>query len=196
MASVMSLDPMKDEAKRLKTLKFSRRGKKSSITKRVDELERLVGEKASRKRVQFLMEALLNVYKEITEVCLEIAVLSDEIDEKNDLELYKAKIDSCGALVTEYLDSRREEPPSSESMCSTWVKEHAVGMMEGISQEGSISTGGSSVIPDNVSSSGEPSIAEEPLFRPRSEVEVVVGEDCHGTNRNGEISGGIGSTMS
>ena len=74
------------------------------------------------------MEALLNVFKEVTEVCVKIAVLSDEIDSKNDLELYKAKIDSCIALVTEYLDSRREDPPSSESMWSAWVAQHAVAM--------------------------------------------------------------------
>ena len=99
MASAMALSATtKDEEKRLKMLKFSRRGKKSSITKRVDELERLVEENGSRRRINFLMDALLKVFKEITEVCLEIAVLSDEVDNKNDLEMYKAKIDSCVAL--------------------------------------------------------------------------------------------------
>ena len=64
MASAMALSTTtKDEEKRLKVLKFSRRGKKSSITKRVDELERLVAEKGSRRRITFLMEALLNVFK-------------------------------------------------------------------------------------------------------------------------------------
>ena len=71
-----------DDEKRLKALKFSRRGKKSSITKRVNELERLVTEGGSRKRIQYLVEAMLKVSQEITEVCLQISILSDELDEK------------------------------------------------------------------------------------------------------------------
>ena len=95
MASNMSSDPQMGEEKRLKTLKLSRGGKKSSITRRVAELERLVSEGGSRTKIQFLMEAMLKVYQEITEVCLQISILAQDIDEKNDLELVKEKIDSC-----------------------------------------------------------------------------------------------------
>ena len=160
MAMASALGTTMDDVKRLKMLKFSRRGKKSSITKRVDELERLVTENGSRKRIKFLMEALLNVYKEVTQVCLEIAVLSEEVDAKNDIELYKAKIDSCVALVTDYLDSRREDPPSSDSMCSTWVAQHAVGMMEDISQDGRDSADVASTVPEETVGTSTPSIAE------------------------------------
>ena len=70
-----------------------------------------------------------------------------------------------------------------------------MGLMEDISQEGSSSTGVSSVVQDDLTSRGEPSIAEEPSFMSRSK---EVGEDNthNGTNRNGEIYGGAGLTVS
>ena len=187
MASAMALSTTtKDEEKRLKMLKFSRRWKKSSITRRVDELERLVAEKGSRRRITFLMEALLNVFKEVTEVCVKIAVLSDEIDSKNDLELYKAKIDSCIALVTEYLDSRREDPPSSESMCSTWVAQHAVGMLEEISRDGSSSAEAVSTVPEETVATS--TIAEELVFLADSDIVegTTLTQDLNGKMSVGE----------
>ena len=191
MTSNMAESQMDDE-KRLKALKFSRRGKKSSITKRVNELERLVTEGGSRKRIQYLVEAMLKVFQEITEVCLQISILSDELDEKNDLELVKANIDSCVALVSEYLDSRRDDPPSKSSLCSSWVAKHAVGMMENVSRDGQ-STDVASSSPEEQLSTREPSITEEPLWVAEIGDQGIGGnvEDrpTNGVDKTGEIGG-------
>ena len=123
--------------RRVKTLKLSRRGKKSAITKRINELEKLVVERGSRRRIQFLSDKLLKVFEDLNKVCTEISELCDEIDDHNDLADVEAKIDSCVALITEYLGTRQDEPSSSGSFCSTWVKQHAVGMFDYVSHDGS-----------------------------------------------------------
>ena len=191
MASNMSHDPQMAEEKRLKALKLSRRGKKSSITRRVAELERLVSEGGSRTRIQFLMEAMLKVYQEITEVCLQISILAQDIDEKNDLELVKEKIDSCIAQVTDYLDSRRDDPPSTNSLCSTWIAEHTA-MMENVSKGSRSSTDVASMIPEDVISIREPSISEEPFSRTNTVAGGVFASAesrSADLDRNGKITG-------
>ena len=87
--------------RRVNTLKLSRRGKKSAITKRINELEKLVVERGSRRRIQFLSDKLLKVFEDLNKVCTEISELCDEIDDHNDLAEVEAKIDSCVALITE-----------------------------------------------------------------------------------------------
>ena len=193
MATAKAPGAEMSDVKRLKLLKFSRRGKKSAITKRVAELQQLVAEGGSRRRIQFLMEALLTVYREITEVCLEISILSDEIDEKNDLDSVKAKIDSCSAQVTGYLDTRRDEPSSSGSLCSQWVEKHAVGMMQSNSKDSS-GTSNNDLGPEDTVVSEESSVALE-----LDEVEGDTVEKSAGVikaiDRNGKISGGRGLTV-
>ena len=58
--------------KRLKVLKLSRREKNGAIAKRANELEELVEEKGSRRRMQYLTEKLLQVYEDLRKVCMEI----------------------------------------------------------------------------------------------------------------------------
>ena len=119
--------------KRLQALKLSRRGKKGAITKRANELEKLVEERGSRRRMQFLTEKLQQVYEDLKKVCEEILHLCDEVSEYNDLEDVECRVDSCVALVSEYLDSHKDDPSSGGSFTSTWVHQHAVGALEAIS---------------------------------------------------------------
>ena len=123
---------------------------------------------------------------------MQISILLDELDEKNDLELVKPNIDSCVALVSEYLDSRRDDPPSKSSLCSSWVAKHAVGMMENVSRDGQ-STDVASTSPEEQLSTREPSITEEPLWVAEIGDQGIGGnvEDrpTNGVSKTGEIGG-------
>ena len=184
-----------DSVKRLKALKLSRRGKKGAITKRANELEKLVEEKGSRRRIQFLNEKLLQVYEDLKQVCMEIFQLCDEVDDYNDLEDVECRVDSCVALVSEYLESRQDDPSSSGSFTSTWVNRHAVGALESVRSEGSSSTGQSAqeevtVVRDPMVKGDMDNVdipEEDSRIRPSEEGNVVPG-----THGSGEIYGGGG----
>ena len=65
------------EGKSLDQLKLSRRGKKAAITKRIAVINRLVSESGSRRKINVLLAALMQVFEETHEVCKRIAVLSE-----------------------------------------------------------------------------------------------------------------------
>ena len=114
-----------DMARRLKKLKASRTGKKGSITKRMNQLERFVSERNGRRATQLLVGALQTVYQELVEVCEEISTLDGEDDPNNDIEDVLFEVESCVAMVVEYLEARREEPRTeSSSVALSWVKKH------------------------------------------------------------------------
>ena len=115
--------------KMLKTLKLSRRGKKTAITTRVKEIKNLVAQKGGRRRIRWLTDRLSQVLVDLREVCTNISNLSEEIDQYNDLEDVECTVDSCLALVSDYMTSRVDDPSSSGSFCSAWVKQHASGML-------------------------------------------------------------------
>ena len=70
-----------------------------------------------------VMDGLNSVFKELEQVCEEISSISDDIDELNSLEDIRMNIEICVAVVTDHLDGRRDEPPSTET--SSWVAKHA-----------------------------------------------------------------------
>ena len=188
---VMASDP--ETVKRLKALKLSRRGKKGSISKRANELEKLVEEKRSRRRMQFLTEKLLQVYEDLKKVCMEIFQLCDEVDDYNDLDDVECRVDSC--VASEYLQSHQDDPSSGGSFTSTWVNKHAVGALESVSSEGSSSTGHSAreevtVVRDPVVK-GDMDIVDIPegdcgIWSPEESNNMASAE----THGSGEISGG------
>ena len=120
-----------DLESKLKQLKYSRRGKKGAITKRIRQITALVDESAGRRRIQLLLEALLTVYQELIGVCNLISTMNGgEDDPFNDLEEIRIDVDDCSALVAEYLERRRDDPPSSDSMTASWVARHQPGNFE------------------------------------------------------------------
>ena len=92
-----------DCTKRVKTVKMSRRGKKISITACLKEIEKLVAKRGGRHRIQYLAERLR---ESLRQVCRDISNLCQEVDEYNDLEDVELQVDSCIALVNDYLHLR------------------------------------------------------------------------------------------
>ena len=105
-------------------LKNSCSGKKGSITRRIDELNRLVSESGSRTRIKFLHEAMLEVYRALK---VSFNKLSELVDtpEYDWLESIDASVGVCTAEVSEYIESRRDDPSSTSSLTDSWVKKHS-----------------------------------------------------------------------
>ena len=130
--------------RRLKVLRGSRTGKKSSITKRINQLHKYVEDKQGRRATELLLEFLQKVYGELEKVCEEISELSEEYDSKNDLEDVRFEVDSCAATVAEYLEATRDDPASSNSSIAlSWVKKHAKRFGGGYEEDGSVGGKGS-----------------------------------------------------
>ena len=100
-------DDMQKMERQLKRLKYSRRGKRASITKRIENVRRLVGENGSRTIIRKLLEGLLKVYEELTQVCEDISNLCDDVDEFNCLDLVRTDVETCAAFATESLEARK-----------------------------------------------------------------------------------------
>ena len=156
--------------KRLKILRESRTGKKGSITKRINQLYQYVAEKEGRRATELLLKYLHKVYEELEKVCCEISELSDEYDGLNDLEDIRFEIETCEATVTEYLEERKDDPPSTNSSRAlSWVKKHAPQFGKGYDGE----LGGSD--------SGESNGVEI------RDMEVPAGDDQQGNDRKGKL---------
>ena len=111
-------------ARQLARLKASRTAKKGIITKRIRQIEMLVAEGGKRKVIARLMDALQVVYAELHKVCDEISSISDDFDELNSIELIRLNVETCLAEAAANLDDRRDEPPSSGSVASMWVRDN------------------------------------------------------------------------
>ena len=145
-----------DMEKQLKKLKYSRRGKKSAITKRVQQINKLVSEVGSRRRIQILLDALLKVFAELREVCSDISSMCD--DEYNDIEDIRTEVDDCMAMVVDYLEARRDDPPSTDSITESWV-------LEGVPGYYAESSGGSSQGDEHRSGGSDRSVMESEEVR-------------------------------
>ncbi len=85
-----------------------------------------------------MLDALLTVYQELEAVCINISVVTEGIgDEYNDIEEVRMAVDNCAAMVTEDLEGRKDDPPSTESLTESWVKKHMPGNFESNSEVGS-----------------------------------------------------------
>ncbi len=122
------LSPNKDaEVKeKLASLKRSRAGKKGSITKRVEQLKRIVSEGGSRTRLRYLLSCLLEVQKAVKLISSEILQLSgnDQADIAW-LEDVNFTVDDCASEVHGYFEARKDDPESDPSMTESWAYKHA-----------------------------------------------------------------------
>ena len=81
-----------DPEKTLSLLKNSRTGKKGSITKRIQSIEKYLTERASRRLIERLLSGLRKVFTELEQVCKDISDIS-VIDQNNCIENYRADIE-------------------------------------------------------------------------------------------------------
>ena len=114
----------RSKARRYDQLMASRRGKKGSITTRIQVITRIICESGSRSQLQFLMDALLDVRTALQKVCDELYTLSDDVDSEW-MDEENLRVDMCVSDVKAYLDRRKDDPPSAGSLTDSWVEKHA-----------------------------------------------------------------------
>ena len=108
----------------LARLKNSRTGKKGSITKRMRRIEALVDEGGSRRVIRSLVTALGKVFEELQDVCAQISSLAEEVDENNCIEDIRGQVEECIAVAEDNLEARKDDPDSTGSIASLWVREY------------------------------------------------------------------------
>ena len=118
-----SKDDLPDSEKMIGKLKRSCAGKKGSITKRIDQLSRLVSEGGSRKKITVLTTALLEVHKATKVKFEELSTLMDNPNEEW-IEKVNHDVDSCIADVEDYFHARKDDAPSTSSVTESWIKKH------------------------------------------------------------------------
>ena len=101
-----------------------RRGKKGAITSKIESLTRLVSEGGSRTRIRFLHDRLTEIYKEVCAIAEEIHRRTNDHADEEWLNAERVRYDECSAEVTDYLESRKDEAPSTESLTESWVNKH------------------------------------------------------------------------
>ncbi len=112
------------KTERVTQLMNSRRGKKGSITKRITQIDRIVGDGGSRSQVTYLIEALAKVQESLQAVCEELLNLAPDTDSEW-LDNENMRIDTCISEAKGYLERRRDDPPSADALTESWVQKHA-----------------------------------------------------------------------
>ena len=112
------------EENKVAKLKRQRAGKKGSITKRIEQLNRLLSEGGSRTKIKYLHSAMIEVHNATKAICEQINVLMDS-DDTDWIEEVDLNVDTCTAEVNEYLEARKDDAESSvRSFTESWVRKH------------------------------------------------------------------------
>ena len=115
-----------DTSKQITVLKRKRTGKKMLITKKINQINELVQQRSSRTKISYLRDSLNQVYADLIKENEEFMNLNPCIDEENCQEWIleiQFEIDTCNSTVQEYLDSRKDDPPSDTQSISSWAKQ-------------------------------------------------------------------------
>ena len=111
------------QERQIRKLKRSCAGKKGSITKRIEQLSRLMNEGGSRTKITFLKSALVEVLEAIKSSFEELLAISEDTDTAW-IEEVTFNADTCIAEVEDYIDARKDDSASSTSLTESWVKKH------------------------------------------------------------------------
>ena len=116
----------KDVAKEWDILKRKRAGKKGLITRKIKQIQELISENGSRTKISYLKGRLNEVLQEATRIHEHIMELSDGTTKFSEddgwLEDVTYNVDTCNSDVNEYLESRRDEPPSENRSITSWLQ--------------------------------------------------------------------------
>ena len=182
--------------RRLIILRNSRTGKKGAITKRIARLDGMVeAGGCGRRFMREMMEKLVVAYQEFEQVCTEInqlLTLFDEVDELNGIEEVRLNVDECVALVTEHLDSRADEAPSSSSSARTlsWVAQLPLPSHSDVSESDSrVSFGSDHSRSHHVDDPGKTLVISTPLSTSFTPVENVQTKPASGQDESVQAYG-------
>ena len=98
--------------------------KEGVITKRINEMCRIVADGGSRRQLKYLIDQHAAVRGTLHGVCDELATLDPEAD-MGYVDKEVPRVHSCIGDAKAYLDRCRDDPPSMESLCDDWLQKHA-----------------------------------------------------------------------
>ena len=142
-----------------------------------------------------MTEKLALVYHELKQVFTEINQLLnlfDEVDELNGIEEVRLNVDECVALVTEHLDSRADEAPSSSSSARTlsWVAQLPLPSHSDVSESDSrVSFGSDHSRSHHVDDPGKTLVISTPLSTSFTPVENVQTKPTSGQDESVQAFG-------
>ena len=106
------------------TLKNKRAGKKGGITKRINQIKKLVHGKQSRSGVTYLLGQIAGVVEETRLIAEQVFALTNDAADTLWIEELDADVDLCNSVVTDYLKSREDEPESIDGFTVSWAWRH------------------------------------------------------------------------
>ena len=115
-----------DDTGELKRLKNRRRSFKGSITTRIDTLKRLLSEGGSRSKITFLLQKLNETFAEVSVIANEIHDTTQDYADQEWLSIKQIRVDDVSAEVDEYLEARKDDAPSEDSLTESWINKHSI----------------------------------------------------------------------
>ena len=106
-------------------LKRKRSGKKSIITMKINQINKLIEEHGSRTKLKFLHGKLLEAQSEVTDLhehLMEELAPDDPFFNDDWIAEIDIAVDECSSEVNEYLLSRVNDPPSDVTPNAAWVE--------------------------------------------------------------------------
>ena len=113
-----------DEA--IDKLKRKRSRKKSIITMRINQINKLIEEHGSRTELKFLYGKLLEAQSEVTDLPLQLMEElgpDDPLFNDDWIAEVNIAVDECSSEVNDYLLSRANDPPSDVMSTTAWVED-------------------------------------------------------------------------
>ena len=107
-------------------LKRKRSGKKSIITMKINQINKLIEEHGSRTKLKFLYGKLLEAQGEVTDLheqLMEELAPDDPLFIDDWIAEVNIAVDECSSEVSEYLLSRANDPPSDVMSITAWVED-------------------------------------------------------------------------
>ena len=107
-------------------LKRKRSGKKSIITMKINQINKLIEEHGSRTKLKFLHGKLLEAQSEVTDLheqLMEELAPDDPLFNDDWIAEVNIAVDECSSEVNEYLLSRANDPPSDVMSNTAWVED-------------------------------------------------------------------------
>ena len=95
------------------------------ITRKINQISQLITERGSRTKIRYLKDKLNDVLRETEIINEKMISMSDKASIEVDpewIEDVTFNLDTCNSDIQEYIDSRKDEPPSDNRSIRSWIK--------------------------------------------------------------------------
>ena len=107
------------------TLKRKGTAEKSLITRKNNQISQLITERGSRTKILCLKDKLNDILRETEIINEEMISMPDETSIGTDpawMEDVTFNVDTCNSNIQEYIDFRKDKPPSDNRSIRSWIE--------------------------------------------------------------------------